>query len=99
MVITATKDDGLNITTDKKITLKDKEGFTYETEGEISIKSSKQGTVEVGNSVATLGALIDDLLGYLAQLKTVGSPASHTAAPDFIANIQALKTKWGQVFK
>lgn len=99
MVITATKDDGLNITTDKKITLKDKEGFTYETEGEISIKSSKQGTVEVGNSVATLGDLIDDLLGYLAQLKTVGSPASHTAAPDFIANIQALKTKWGQVFK
>ena len=99
MVITATKDDGLNITTDKKITLKDKEGFTYETEGEISIKSSKQGTVEVGNSVATLGALIDDLLGYLAQLKTVGSPASHTAAPDFSANIQALKTKWGQVFK
>ena len=99
MVITATKDDGLNITTDKKITLKDKEGFTYETEGEISIKSSKQGTVEVGNSVATLGALIDDLLGYLVQLKTVGSPASHTAAPDFITNIQALKTKWGQVFK
>ena len=99
MVITATKDDGVNIETDKKITLKDKEGFTYETEGEISIKSSKQGTVEVGNSVATLGALIDDLLGYLAQLKTVGSPASHTAAPDFIANIQALKTKWGQVFK
>ena len=99
MVITATKDDGLNITTDKKITLKDKEGFTYETEGEISIKSSKHGTVEVGNSVATLGDLIDDLLGYLAQLKTVGSPASHTAAPDFIANIQTLKTKWGQVFK
>ena len=99
MVITATKDDGLNITTDKKITLKDKEGFTYETESNVSIKSSKQGTVEVGNSVATLGALIDDLLGYLVQLKTVGSPASHTAAPDFITNIQALKTKWGQVFK
>lgn len=107
MVITATKDDGLNITTDKKITLKDKEGFTYETEGDASIsakgsvtvKSKASGTLEFGNSVATLGALIDDLLGYLAQLKTVGSPASHTAAPDFIANIQLLKTKWGQVFK
>jgi len=107
MVITATKDDGLNITTDKKITLKDKEGFTYETEGDASIsakgsvtvKSKASGTLEFGNSVATLGALIDDLLGYLAQLKTVGSPASHTAAPDFIANIQVLKTKWGQVFK
>ena len=107
MVITATKDDGLHITTDKKITLKDKEGFNYDTEGDASIsakgavtvKSKASGTLEFGNSVATLGALIDDLLGYLAQLKTVGSPASHTAAPDFIANIQVLKTKWGQVFK
>lgn len=78
---------------------KTKRGFHYETEGGVSLKSSKQGTLEVGNSVATLGAMINDLLGYLAQLKTVGSPASHTAAPDFIANIQALKTKWGQVFK
>ena len=106
-VITVTKDDGVDIVTDKKITLKDKEGFTYETEGDASIsakgsvtvKSKASGTLEFGNSVATLGALIDDLLGYLAQLKTVGSPASHTAAPDFIANIQVLKTKWGQVFK
>lgn len=98
-VIKVDKDNGVNIKTDKKITLKDKEGFSYETEGGVSIKSSKQGAVEVGNSVATLGALIDDLLGYLAQLKTVGSPANHTAAPDFIANIQALKQKWGQVFK
>ena len=106
-VITVTKDDGVDIVTDKKITLKDKEGFTYETEGDASIsakgsvtvKSKASGTLEFGNSVATLGALIDDLLGYLAQLKTVGSPASHTAAPDFIANIQVLKTKWGKVFK
>ena len=106
-VITATKDDGLDITTDKKITLKDKEGFTYETEGDASIsaegsvtvKSKKSGTLEFGNSIATLGEMVSDLLGYLAQLKTVGSPASHTAALDFITNIQALKTKWGQVFK
>lgn len=98
-VIKVTKDDGVDIVTDKKITLKDKKGFNYETESDISLKSSKQGTVEVGNSIATLGAMINDLLGYLAQLKTVGSPASHTAAPDFVANIQVLKTKWGQVFK
>ena len=63
------------------------------------MKSSKNGTLEMGNSVSTLGAMMSDLLGYLAQLKTVGSPASHTASPDFIANIQALKTKWEQVFK
>ena len=97
-VIKVDKDNGVNIETDKKITLKDKEGYTYETEGNISLKSSN-GTLEMGNSVATLGAMMSDLLGYLAQLKTVGSPASHTASPDFIANIQALKTKWEQVFK
>lgn len=97
--ITVDKSNGVNIETDKKITLKDKEGFTYETEGDVSLKSSKTGKLKVGNSVATLGAMISDLLGYLASLKTVGSPASHTASPDFIAQIQALKTKWGQVFK
>lgn len=105
--ITVTKDDGITIETDKKITLKDKEGFTYTTDGDLEIsakgdlgvKSSQTGKLEVGNSVATLGAMVTDLLGCLASLKTVGSPASHTASPDFIAQIQALKTKWGQVFK
>lgn len=105
--ITVTKDDGITIETDKKITLKDKEGFTYTTDGDLEIsakgdlgvKSSESGKLEVGNSVATLGAMVTDLLGSLASLKTVGSPASHTASPDFIAQIQALKTKWGQVFK
>ena len=105
--ITVTKDDGITIETDKKITLKDKEGFTYTTDGDLEIsakgdlgvKSSQSGKLEVGNSVATLGAMVTDLLGHLASLKTVGSPASHTASPDFIAQIQALKTKWGQVFK
>lgn len=98
-VIKVDKDNGVNIETDKKITLKDKEGHTYETEGDISLKSSKKGTLELGNSVATLGAMINDLLDDLAGLKTVGSPASHSASPDFIAQIQALKAKWGQVFK
>ncbi|MGP1458943.1 MAG: hypothetical protein ACTTKL_06510 [Treponema sp.] len=67
--------------------------------GNVALKAEKTGTVEVGNSIATLGAMVTDLLGYLAGLKTVGSPASHTAAPDFIAQIQSLKAKWGQVFK
>ncbi len=81
--IEITKDDGIKIDTDQKIEL----------------KSTKNGTLEVGNTTSTLGAMIGDLLGYLAQLKTVGSPASHTASPDFISQIQALKTKWEQVFK
>lgn len=105
--VTVDKDNGVNIETDKKITLKDAEGFTYTTggdleisaDGNLAVKSSKSGTLEVGNTVATLGAMINDLLDYLAQIKTVGSPATHSASPDFIANIQQLKAKWGQVFK
>lgn len=99
--ITVDKSNGVNIETDKKITLKDKEGFTYETEGDISLKSSKTGKLEVGNSVATLGAMISDLLDALSDSApvTYGSPASHMFMPSFIAKITAIKTKWGQVFK
>ena len=105
--LSITKDDGISVETDQKISIKDKAGFTYATEGDLAIdsdgnievKATQTGTLEMGNSVATLGAMISDLLDYLAQLKTVGSPATHTASPDFIANIQALKAKWGQVFK
>jgi hypothetical protein len=99
--ITIDKNKGVNIETDKKITLKDKEGFTYETESDISLKSSKTGKLEVGNSVATLGAMISDLLDTLSDSApvTYGSPASHMFMPSFIAKITAIKTKWGQVFK
>ena len=106
-VISITKDEGLKIETDQKVVINDKSGFEYSTEGDLKIgadgkvevKSNKSGTLEIGNSVATMGAMISDLLGYLASLKTVGSPATHSASPDFVAQIQALKTKWGQVFK
>lgn len=107
--ITVDKDNGVNIETDKKITLKDKEGFTYTTDGDLEIsakgdlgvKSSQTGKLEVGNSVATLGAMISDLLDALSDSSpvTYGSPASHMFMPSFIAKITAIKTKWGQVFK
>lgn len=97
-VIHISKNNGIEVETDKKITLKDKEGFAYETQGDVSLISSQGGTLEVGNNIATLGAMVSDLLGYLAGLQTVGSPANHVASPDFIANIQALKAKWEGVF-
>lgn len=100
-VITCDKDNGVNIETDKKITLKDKEGYTYETAGNVSLKSSQAGTLELGNSVATLGAMISDLLDALSDSApvTYGSPASHMWMPSFVTKIVALKTKWGKVFK
>lgn len=100
-VITIDKDTGVNIETDKKISLKDNEGFIYETSGDVSLKSSKSGILEIGNSISTLGAMISDLLDALSDSApvTYGSPASHMWMPSFVAKIVALKTKWGKVFK
>lgn len=100
-VITIDKDTGVKIETDKKISLKDTEGFAYETSGDVSLKSSKSGMLEIGNSIATLGAMINDLLDALSDSApvTYGSPASHMWMPSFVAKIVALKTKWGKVFK
>lgn len=100
-------EDTIEFSTDAEIKRTIKKAFTLETQDaltltaqkDVGLKSSGSGKLELGNTVATLGAMINDLLGYLASLKTVGSPASHTASPDFIAQIQALKAKWGQVFK
>lgn len=86
-------------TVKKALTIETQDALTLTAQKDVALKSSGSGKLELGNTVATLGAMINDLLGYLASLKTVGSPASHTASPDFIAQIQALKAKWGQVFK
>lgn len=108
-VITIDKDKGVNVETKKKITLKDKEGFSHATEGDLEISakgdvklnSAQAGKLEVGNSVATLGAMISDLLDALSDSApvTYGSPGSHMLMPSFVAKINAIKTKWGKVFK
>lgn len=100
-VITIDKDNGISITTDKKIEITDKGGFTYSTEGNIELKSSKTGTLELGNTIDTLGAMISSLLEYLSSSEpvTYGSPATHMFMPTFVAKIAALKTKWETVFK
>lgn len=86
-------------TVKKAYTLESQDAMTLQAQKDVAVKSSGSGKLEVGNTAATLGAMISDLLGYLVSLKTAGSPGNHSASPDFIAQIQALKTKWGQVFK
>jgi hypothetical protein len=66
--------------------------------GDISIKSSKSGTFTIGNIIATMGAMISQLLQALISFKSIGSPATHTA-PDLSAIAAQIKTKWDQVFK
>jgi hypothetical protein len=69
-----------------------------EAKGDLSYKSSVSGMLEIGNSVATLGAMIGDLLQACISFKSVGSPDTHTA-PDFTAAAAQIKAKWAQVFK
>lgn len=82
-IVTIDKDGGIDIESDK----------------DLNFISSKNGILKLGNTVATLGAMMSELLGYLSSLATVGSPGAHTASPDFIANINTLKAKWEQVFE
>jgi hypothetical protein len=67
-------------------------------DGDLSLKSSKQGTLTMGNAIATLGAMISDLLQALISFKSLGSPAAHTA-PELTAAATQIKVKWAQVFK
>jgi hypothetical protein len=65
----------------------------------VTLKSESSELLEIGNTIATLGAMVDELLQDLISMKTVGSPGQHVVSPDDIAKFTQLKTKWGQVFK
>jgi hypothetical protein len=65
----------------------------------VTLKSDSSELLEIGNTIATLGAMVDELLQDLISMKTVGSPGQHVVSPDDIAKFTQLKTKWGQVFK
>jgi hypothetical protein len=69
-----------------------------EAKGDLSYKSSASGMLEIGNSVATLGEMIGDLLQACISFQSVGSPETHTA-PGFTASAAQIKAKWTQVFK
>jgi hypothetical protein len=88
--LTATVTKDVKVTTDGKADV--------EAKGDLSYKSTASGMLEIGNSIATLGAMIGDLLQACISFKSIGSPATHTA-PDFTAAATQIKAKWTQVFK
>jgi hypothetical protein len=105
---------GIDIETDKDMTGKVKGNVDISTEsdlaatvkgkaditadGDLSFTSKGKGVIDIGNAVATLGAMISDLLQALISFKSVGSPAAHTS-PDLTAAATQIKAKWDQVFK
>jgi hypothetical protein len=69
-----------------------------EAKGDLSYKSSASGMLEIGNSIASLGAMIGDLLQACISFKSEGSATTHTA-PEFSAAATQIKEKWTNVFK
>jgi len=67
-------------------------------DGKIAVKSNKTEKLEIGNTIATMGKMVSDLLQACISFKSVGSPATHTA-PDFSATATKIKAQWDQVFE
>src|SRR5574344_61450 len=70
----------------------------FELDDKIDLESTGSGTIKFGNSIATLGKIMSDLLDDLAGMTTVGSSATHTVNPSDITKFQQLKATVGQVF-
>lgn len=95
IVITTEK---TTITVDEDKIILDNGKNKLEINDTIDFESTGTGTIKFGNSIATLGKILSDLLDNLAGMTTVGSPATHTVNPSDIAKFQQLKATVGQVF-
>ncbi|GHV79118.1 hypothetical protein AGMMS49944_09090 [Spirochaetia bacterium] len=71
----------------------------FELDGAVSLVSTGSDLVEIGNTVDTLGGILDALFTSLTSLHTEGSPAAHTASAWAASDITPLKAKTAQVFK
>lgn len=98
-------DEKIVITTEKSTITVEDDKITFdngknkfELDDKIDLESTGSGTMKIGNSIATLGKILSDLLDDLAGMTTVGSPATHTVNPSDIAKFQQLKVTVGQVF-
>jgi hypothetical protein len=90
--------EGLDLTFKGKVTFTSDDDFSIEFKGAGTFASTAGGLLNIGNSVATLGGMISDLLTALTNLATEGTPAAHTAQVWAATNIQPIIQKWGQVF-
>jgi hypothetical protein len=88
----------LDLTFTGNVTLSGESDVVITFGGDGGFKASAAGLLEIGNSIATLGAMISDLLDALIQFQSSGSPGLHTA-PALTAAATQIKAKWNQVFK
>jgi len=64
----------------------------------ISLKSKTSSLLEIGNTVATLGAILTEICQDLATLTTTGSPNNHTS-PQLSAQMASILPKIKMTFK
>jgi hypothetical protein len=65
----------------------------------ITLKTDSTELIEIGNQIATLGKMIDELLDALEQHFSQGSPYVHRSKAWASVFITPLRAKWNQVFK
>jgi hypothetical protein len=97
--VTMTSKSGLTAKFKKVFDLLSEDMMKLVSNEAITLKSESSELLEIGNAIATLGAMVDELLQDIIAMKTVGSPGQHVVSPGDIATFTQLKTKWGQVFK
>ena len=70
----------------------------YTTKGQIILKSSTPSLVEIGNTVTTLGSILQELCTDLSSLTTTGSETTHTS-PTLTSQMLTLLPKIKMTFK
>ncbi|MDR1218662.1 MAG: hypothetical protein LBK73_03520 [Treponema sp.] len=78
---------------------------TVEVDGDLSFKTNGEGkfmaetgSLEIGNSIGALGAMIAEFIDGVSNAVTAGSPAAHTMNPATKIALSTLKAKWNRVF-
>jgi hypothetical protein len=97
--ITLTSKSGATAQFKKMLDLLFEDAMKLVSKKAVTLKSDSSELLEIGNQIATLGALVSEFLGIVINLDTVGSPANHTTGPMAKPKLIALKAKWEQVFK
>ena len=71
----------------------------YSANGSIKLKSKTINQIEIGNTINTLGSILQELCYDLTMLTTTGNSSSHSASPVFVGLINSLQSKVKLTFK
>lgn len=64
-----------------------------------NVRLMPSGKIRISNQIDDLAVLVEDLLDELIGLSTTGSPTTHVLSPAVIANLTAIKLRFGQLLE